>query len=77
MPPLNIDPHRRVAIVLFNIEIMFKEARDAASEKDTAKLIRKLETAFELINPLIASLDILSHNEKQSLVEKLRGTKDN
>jgi hypothetical protein len=74
MPPLNIDPHKRIAVVLFHLESAFKEARDAATGKNTPKLLRSLEAAFDLINPLLASLEILSEKEKRSLVERFLDT---
>lgn len=74
MALLNIPPEKRVAVILFNIEGYMKEAREAAMAKDKDKLYSKLGTALELMNPLIASLEILEESQKRSLVEKLLGT---
>lgn len=76
MTILNIEPHKRVEAVLFYLESAFKEARVLASEKNTPRLLEKLELAFGLINPLLASLEILTEAQKKSLVEKMLGTQN-
>lgn len=73
---LNIEPHKRIAVVLFHLESALKDARDAATEQKTDKLYKKLEVAFELMNPLLASLTILEESQRRSLVEKLLGSQN-
>lgn len=70
----DIDPMKRVAVVLFHVESAFKEAQAAAADGDREKLYGKLGLAFELLNPLLGSLTILEESQKRSLVEKLLGT---
>jgi hypothetical protein len=72
----NIDPMKRVAVVLFHVESAFKEAQAAAAAGDRDKLYSKLGLAFELLNPLVGSLTILEESQKRSLVEKLLGTQN-
>lgn len=76
MPLANIDPMKRVAVVLFQVESAFKEAQWAAVSGDRDKLYAKLGLAFELLNPLVGSLTILEESQKRSLVEKLLGTQN-
>lgn len=75
-PLANIDPMKRVAVILFHVESAFKEAQAAAADGDKDKLYRKLGFAFELLNPLVGSLSILEESQKRSLVEKLLGTQN-
>lgn len=76
MPTLNIDPMKRIAVVLFHLESALKDARDAATSGDKDKLYRKLEGAFGLLNPLLASLTILEESQRRTLVERILGTQN-
>lgn len=73
MALLNIPPEKRIAGVIFYIEGFLAEARDAAMEKDKERLYQKLASAFELIDPLLGSLDILEASQRKSLAERLMG----
>lgn len=76
-PTPDIDPMKRIAVVLFNVESAFKEARVAAAAKNQEKVYSNLEIAFELLNPLLSSLTILEESQKRTLVEKLLGAPQN
>lgn len=67
----NIDPRKRVDVVLAHMILQLTEAREALQSGDKEKCCRSIGTAFEMAGSLVRSIEILDAAEKQSLLKKL------
>jgi len=73
---LNIDPKKRVEIMLRGIAQNYSTAADAIRDGDEAKMLNWLKCALGCQEPLIRSIEML-HPEQKSIQERLKNDTEN
>lgn len=71
MTLLNIDPKKRVELMLRSIASNFTTAADAIRDGDEAKMQNWLKCGVECLDPLIRSIEML-HPKEESITKKIQ-----
>ncbi len=72
----NIDPKKRVEIILRSIAQNFMTAADAIRDGDEAKMANWMNCAAECREPLARAIEML-HPELKSIAERLKNDTEN
>lgn len=72
---LNIDPKKRVELILRGIADNFKTAADAMRDGDEAKMLNWLKCGLGCVDPLMQSIEML--HAKDTIIEKLKSDLEN
>lgn len=67
-----MDPRKRVVVCLASIRNAWDEAQQAAVLNDHAKMFRKIQLAFELLEPFVRSMEMLDAGQAKTLGDFLK-----
>ena len=76
MSILNIDPKKRVEIILRTMAQNFNTAADAIRDGDEAKMFNWINCAGKNHDPLFRAIEML-HPEKKDITERLKNDTEN
>jgi len=73
---LNIDPKKRVELILRGIAENFVTAADAMKAGDEAKMLNWLKCGLGCVDPLMKSIEML-HPKDESVARKIQENTEN